>query len=105
MTLNSMNLDDIPMDSIVCFRYVNDPRWILFSRWTDEIRRDYEYSHSKPSNHQKYNREPIFPDAVYVHVKVDDQTISKLKQLYLGEDKKPFRTKIYEHDIFCILEP
>jgi len=99
-----MDSSKVPENSIVCLRYVNIPEWILFTRWTREIKEAYEFAHSKPETIQKHNREPIFHDAMYEHISLDDQTPDKLYSMYEEGSKKLTRTKISEHKLLFILE-
>lgn len=103
---------DIPENSVVCFRYSNfdDPEdivrsdVILMSRWTREIKSLYEFTHSEPYTPEKGNREPVFPQAVYKFVKLSDQTPENLKRIYLESQKEPIRTKIQSCHLLFILE-
>ena len=99
-----MDYSKVPKESIVCLRYTNNPEWVLFTRWTDEVREAYKFSHSEPETRQKHNRELRFNDAMYEHINLENQTLKELRRIYQEGDKGTTRTKIFEHDLFLVLE-
>lgn len=116
-----MNATEIPLEKIVCFKHsdFNTPEeiakseWILFARWTAEIRDIYIFAHSKPYTGEKGNQEPIFQDAVYTSVPVVLQEKELLQRVYDASDKKrwgentergSFKTKIHSCHLLYLLE-
>lgn len=106
--LESIIAEDIPENSIVCFKYVgsksDDHVFILFSKWTPEIKSDYIFAHSQPYTSEKGNKEPIFPDAMYGYLKHEEQNIDDLRKIYEESEKGPYKTKIHDHKLICVLE-
>ena len=103
MALNNL-VEDIPEDSLVCFRFDMDEEWILISRWTTEIKEAYLFAHSEPYTSQKGNTEPLFPEAVYEKIPLTEQTPEKLREFYQRSEKSPtFRTKIHSHELVYVL--
>ncbi len=99
-----MDYREVREGAVVCFRNRVDGEFVLISRWTREISEAYRFAHSEPYTPAKGNREPVFPDAIYESVEVPLQTVDRLKDLYGRLERKPFRTKIHDHELFMVLE-
>ena len=102
-----MDLKDISEGDIVCLRDRYDNKWILMTKWTKELSDAYSFAHSLPIDFRKNNREPIFPDAVYIQVEIENQTPEKLFEIYQSSDidrYRNFRTKIIRHDLLYLLK-
>lgn len=98
-----MDLENIQENDIVCLRYVNDSRWVLFTKWTSDIKVIYNFAHSLPHTPGKHNIEPIFKDSIYKCIETKEQTPDRLKQIYKESEKCQTRMKILEHKLFCVL--
>lgn len=107
MNEKSMLVEDVPLESIVCFEYLNtvhdSKKWVLISRWTEKIKEDYLFAHSQPYTSEKGNREPDFPDAIYEYVDSDKMDPKSLMEIYRKKEKGPYKTKIHDHRFFCVL--